>query len=135
METKRLKVTNRKQFECLVAHMEKNPAIAKGQKYAEAASCSKAKYNEVWNRLSMELNSLGPPMRSLMEWQKVWTDFKLKTKRKLSHNRLESLATGGGTHKMAHFSSCEESVIALLSLDTAVNTTGNYCKKIYHCKI
>ncbi|XP_058827161.1 uncharacterized protein LOC131687128 [Topomyia yanbarensis] len=75
METKRLKVTNRKQFECLVKHMEKQPAVAKGQKFAEAACFSKAKYNEVWNRISRELNSLGPPTRSMMEWQKVWTDF------------------------------------------------------------
>ncbi|XP_058817842.1 uncharacterized protein LOC131681147 [Topomyia yanbarensis] len=125
METKRLKVTNRKQFECLVKHMEKQPAVAKGQKFAEAACFSKAKYNEVWNRISRELNSLGPPTRSMMERQKVWTDFKLKTKRKLSHNRNESRATGGGKNKMQQFSSCEESVIALLSLDTAVNITGS----------
>ncbi|XP_058448988.1 uncharacterized protein LOC131428948 [Malaya genurostris] len=120
MDTKRLKVTNRNQFEAMVSHMEKNPHIAKGQRFAETANISKTNYNVFWNRLTADLNSLGPPIRSIMEWQKVWSDYKLKIKRKLGYNKNETRATGGGNNRMVQLSSCEEAVSGLLSLDVAV---------------
>lgn len=71
MEPKKLRVTNRKQFEELVHRMEANPAVAKGLKYAEAANISKPIFQSTWTDTTSALNSLGPPSRKSSEWQKV----------------------------------------------------------------
>ncbi|XP_055623262.1 uncharacterized protein LOC129766699 [Toxorhynchites rutilus septentrionalis] len=124
MEVKRMRVTNCKQFELMVARMEAHPAVAKGLKFCEASRITRESYLEIWNDLTTGLNSLGPPTRSVHEWQKVWTDFKLKVKRKLAHNKRETEATGGGPNQFINLSSTEEAVVNLLSLDCAVYQSG-----------
>ncbi|XP_055637341.1 uncharacterized protein LOC129776007 [Toxorhynchites rutilus septentrionalis] len=120
MEAKRMRVTNCKQFELMVARMEAHPAVAKGLKFCEASRITRESYLEIRNDLTTGLNSLGPPTRSVHEWQKVWTDFKLKVKRKLAHNKRETEATGGGPNQLINLSSTEEAVESLLPLDCAV---------------
>lgn len=35
-----------------------------------------------WEELSAELNQIGPPFHSSIDWRRVWTDFKSNQKRK-----------------------------------------------------
>ncbi|EAT32732.1 AAEL015047-PA [Aedes aegypti] len=123
MEVKRVRITNRKQFELLVASMEQNPSIAKGLKYCEAIHMGKDIFLDTWKNLSMRLNSLGPPTRSVPEWQKVWSDYKTTIKKKLAHNKKESAATGGGPNRMITLSAGEEAVVNLLKLDKALQAS------------
>lgn len=122
----RVRVTNRKQFEMLVAQMEAHPAVAKGLKFCAATGSSEATYEGVWKNITLELNSVGPPTRTAKEWQKVWSDYKLKIKGKLAHNKREANATGGGPNTMKVLSPTEETVVKLLSFDRAVNHSGLY---------
>ncbi|XP_055632535.1 uncharacterized protein LOC129773011 [Toxorhynchites rutilus septentrionalis] len=124
MEVKQVRVTNCKQFELLVARMEAHPAVARGVMFCQASRITKERYTEIWKDLATGLNSLGPPTRSVHEWQKVWTDFKLKVKRKLTHNKRETEATGGGPNQTMLLTSIEEAVVNLLSLDRAIDQSG-----------
>ncbi|XP_021697308.1 uncharacterized protein LOC110675807 [Aedes aegypti] len=117
----RVRVTNRKQFEFLVNRMEANPKLAKGLKFCEATGISSNTFTSIWHDLTVGLNSLGPPTRTVKDWQKVWTDYKLKIKNKLAHNKREVNATGGGPNSMKILSPTEETVVKLLSLDKMVN--------------
>ena len=51
----------------------------------------------------------------------VWADIKSGIKKKMSHNKKEFTATGGGQNKVYSFSRLEESVASLLSLEQMVN--------------
>ncbi|XP_029733468.1 uncharacterized protein LOC115269191 isoform X1 [Aedes albopictus] len=120
-----VRVTNRKQFEHLVSRMEAHPTVAKGLKFSEASGVSQDAFVSVWKELAAGLNSLGPPIRTVKDWQKVWTDYKLKVKHKLAHNKREVNATGGGPNNMKVLSPCEEAVVEMLSLDKTVNHSGS----------
>nr|XP_029712742.1 protein PRRC2C-like [Aedes albopictus] len=124
MEVKRVRVTNRRQFEHLVDRMEANPSVAKGLKFCEGSGLTADAFARLWEELAVGLNSLGPPTRSVKDWQKVWTDFKLKVKNKLAHNKREVNATGGGPNSLKVLSPTEETVVKLLSLDKMVNHSG-----------
>ncbi|XP_062535366.1 uncharacterized protein LOC134204575 [Armigeres subalbatus] len=124
MEVKRVRVTNRKQFEFLVNRLETQPAVAKGLKFCEASGVHQVVYTEFWNELAVGLNSLGPPTRTVKDWQKVWTDYKLKVKNKLAHNKREVTATGGGPNTIKVLSPTEEAVANLLLLDKMINHSG-----------
>ncbi|XP_065075289.1 uncharacterized protein LOC135699037 [Ochlerotatus camptorhynchus] len=125
MEVKKVRVTNRKQFEMLVSMLEEHPPVAKGQKFCEVMHISKQNYTEIWDGIRKKLNSLGPPMRTVEGWQKVWSDYRQNVKHKLAYNKKESQATGGGRNKMNVLSSCEEAVVKLLALDRTVNHSGS----------
>lgn len=81
-----LKVTNRKQFERLVHLMQKNPQIARG---ARTYGQSKQQVEEQWKKIADELNSFGPPRRTGKEWQRVWINYKAKTKKKMSDEHFQ----------------------------------------------
>lgn len=66
-----VRVTNRKQFEHLVSRMEAHPTVAKGLKFSEASGVSQDAFISVWKELAAGLNSLGPPIRTVKDWQKV----------------------------------------------------------------
>lgn len=124
MDVKRVKITNRKQFDHLVQWMEKNPKVAKGQKFCKAIGVNSDTYEQKWANLSVALNSRGPPTRSVKEWQRVWNDYKLKIKKKLVYNKREANATGGGPNTMKVLAPTEEAVVKLMSLDKTVNHSG-----------
>ncbi|XP_055621942.1 uncharacterized protein LOC129765563 [Toxorhynchites rutilus septentrionalis] len=100
--------TTKKQFERLVQLLEKNPDIAKG--------FIRGNSGPFWNDCAAELNSLGPPIRDRSGWKKVWADYKSALKRKLSHNKREQRATGGGPNKTIHLSELEEQAVQLTGL-------------------
>ncbi|XP_011208926.2 uncharacterized protein LOC105230053 [Bactrocera dorsalis] len=81
-----LKITNGKQFERLVHLMQKNPQIARG---ARTYGQSKQQVEEQWNKIADELNNFGPPRRTGKEWQRVWINYKAKTKRKISDEHFQ----------------------------------------------
>ncbi|XP_055905173.1 uncharacterized protein LOC129940753 [Eupeodes corollae] len=97
-------ITNKKQMEILVRLVEENLDIAKGV-------CAKSQAKPRWEKFASELNGEGPPMRTWEKWLKVWTDFKFNTKKKMSQNKVEQKATGGGPNKLHTFSQLEEAVI------------------------
>ncbi|XP_062534185.1 uncharacterized protein LOC134203323, partial [Armigeres subalbatus] len=124
MEVKRVRVTNRKQFNLLVTQMEAQPAVARGLKFCEASGINRNSYDDMWRDLTVRLNSLGPPTRTEKDRQKVWTDYKNSIKNKLAHNKREANATGGGPNAMKILSPMEEVVVKLLSLDKMINHAG-----------
>uniref|UniRef100_A0A0K8V970 Regulatory protein zeste n=1 Tax=Bactrocera latifrons TaxID=174628 RepID=A0A0K8V970_BACLA len=81
-----LKITNGKQFERLVHLMQKNPQIARG---ARTYGQSKQQVEEQWNKIADELNNFGPPCRTGKEWQRVWINYKAKTKKKMSDEHFQ----------------------------------------------
>ncbi|XP_055919018.1 uncharacterized protein LOC129951046 [Eupeodes corollae] len=97
--------------------MESNPNLARG--VGEFGS-SKKNQKEYWDQFATTLNSLGPPTRDGKEWHKVWLDYKLKIKRKLSMNKAEVVATGGGKYYQVSLTPLEQAVDELLGLEQAV---------------
>lgn len=67
--TSRMKISSAKQFETLVAELEKNPSLAKGFRRGTVPSNFKGQWEEIANKL----NSFGPPLRDSDGWQKVNT--------------------------------------------------------------
>ncbi|XP_067636691.1 uncharacterized protein [Eurosta solidaginis] len=97
--------------------MEKNSHIAK-------LTCTKVQVTKKWDDITMELNCLGPLVRTTKKWIKVWADIKSKTKTKMSENIVEYRATGGGPNRLNIFTHSEESITGLLSLHTSVDPPG-----------
>ncbi|XP_055632496.1 uncharacterized protein LOC129772976 [Toxorhynchites rutilus septentrionalis] len=109
--------TTKKQFERLVQLLEKNPDIAKG--------FMRGNSGPFWNDCAAELNSLGPSIRDGSGWKKVWADYKSALKRKLSHNKREQWATGGGPNRTIHLSELEEQAVQLTGqLETVEGIPG-----------
>lgn len=100
--------------------MEQNPNLAKGfHKNTE-----KSTTNQQWGVIKTKLNSIGPPTREIDGWMKVWADFKTSVKKKRMHNKMESRATGGGIFKQKVLTPVEETVAALLQMDSIINPEG-----------
>ncbi|XP_039965938.1 uncharacterized protein LOC126761075 [Bactrocera neohumeralis] len=85
-ENSLLKITNGKQFERLVHLMQKNPQIARR---ARIYGQSKLQVEEQWNKIADELNNFGPPRRTGKEWQRVWINYKAKTKKKICDEHFQ----------------------------------------------
>ncbi|XP_036335024.1 uncharacterized protein LOC118745616 isoform X1 [Rhagoletis pomonella] len=100
-------VSNKKQLGRLVQLMQDNQDLAKG-------ICGRTRGKPRWEAIAVELNSLGPPLRSWEKWLKVWTDLKSKTKKKISENRAEFRATGGGPNSLHILTPLEEGVASFL---------------------
>ncbi|XP_053957689.1 uncharacterized protein LOC128862902 [Anastrepha ludens] len=120
------KRTTAQQFQKLVEIMKKNPDVARGVGKFVPTKKSRA---ELWEKFATELNAMGPPMRSGREWNKVWLDYKLKLKRKISTNRHKTMATGGGSYTQRGLTPLERTVDELLHLQEAVNPTGMESEK------
>ncbi|XP_053968300.1 uncharacterized protein LOC128869723 [Anastrepha ludens] len=97
--------------------MEEHPQFAKG-------ICNKVHAAKKWEEFTTELICLGPPIRTAAKWIKVWADMKSKAKKKMSQNKAELRATGGGPNKLQGLSSTEESIIGLLQFDVCINPPG-----------
>ncbi|XP_055910685.1 uncharacterized protein LOC129945048 [Eupeodes corollae] len=115
------KHTSTKQFATLVEFLKENSGIAKGILNAPKY---KAKTRELWDEITVVLNSLGPPVKTSDGWKKVWKDFKYHIKDKLRENKKSMLGTGGGPNKQHVFSVLEEDIIALLVCGLKVRKFG-----------
>ncbi|XP_067614614.1 uncharacterized protein [Eurosta solidaginis] len=112
--------TSRDQFKCLVSKMKEHPDIAKN--FTRNAT------NEVeqfWEGVRDDLNSLGPPSKTIAEWKKVWSDFKYAVKKKLAHNKRDMQATCGGENRQQPLTSLEEGVADLAGLNDCVGGIRN----------
>ncbi|XP_055907590.1 uncharacterized protein LOC129947817 [Eupeodes corollae] len=107
--------TNKKQMETLVDLMEKNPDIASG--YSKK---SKEEVTRFWKIVDRELNSTGPPVKSIFEWKKVWSDKKKYIKNKMSENLKMKHGTGGGPFREYKFSALDEAIIKLCGMTQSV---------------
>ncbi|XP_033247993.1 uncharacterized protein LOC117188368 [Drosophila miranda] len=95
-----------------IAFMERHPMIAinylKGDKLAAEAA---------WKRLSKELNSVGPPVKEVCEWKRVWKDWKSCIRKKINNNRLEdSNACGKGSLYQDTLTALEDAVAVICDL-------------------
>ena len=61
-----LRTTNKKQISLLLQKMKENPSIAGG-----FSRDSKEAVTAFWNDAVVDLNSAGPPTKSIAEWKKV----------------------------------------------------------------
>ncbi|XP_054745392.1 uncharacterized protein LOC129249786 [Anastrepha obliqua] len=119
MESNKMKrTTTREQFKGLISRMKERPA----KKFTRS---SPNEVEQFWESVREELNSLGPPSKSISEWKKVWSNFKSAIKKKLAHNKRELQATGGGENREQPLSSLEEDVAALVGLNDCVGGTKN----------
>ncbi|XP_023162811.1 uncharacterized protein LOC111593948 [Drosophila hydei] len=94
-----------------VAFMERHPIIAKnyykGDKLASEAA---------WQRLSKELNSVGPPVKEAGEWKRVWKDWKSCIRKKIANNRLEPNSTGKSSLYQDTLTPLEDAVATITDL-------------------
>ncbi|XP_055910557.1 uncharacterized protein LOC129944924 [Eupeodes corollae] len=88
--------------------MQENSEIAKG-----STKSNREKVTEFWNRLTLELNSAGPPVKSEFEWNKA------------SANKMHQKGTGGGPNKTQKFSPSEEDIFQLVGMKEAVEGVGS----------
>ncbi|XP_037930398.1 uncharacterized protein LOC119665172 [Teleopsis dalmanni] len=90
--------------------MEKYPDIAKG-------ICNKARSRPTWEKIAVELNSLGPPIKTWDKW------VKLKQK-KIAANTAQFKLTGGGPSLVQTLSPMEEAIDNLVDLNQSTDPKG-----------
>ncbi|XP_053947665.1 uncharacterized protein LOC128856392 [Anastrepha ludens] len=91
--------TQKKQFEIQLDFLTTHPDLAKGLMKTPNA---KTTVNNLWKRLTSQLNAAGPPMRDMAGWRKVWADYKLHLKGKMRRNKTNIAGTGGGPPFIPH---------------------------------
>ncbi|XP_055913460.1 uncharacterized protein LOC129947048 [Eupeodes corollae] len=101
--------------------MEKNTDIATGFTTYRA----KEDLAKFWKKTETELNSLGPPIKSISDWKKVWLDKKKYIRNKMSENIKNKKATGGGQFKEHKFSRLEETIIRICSMKDSIEGCRN----------
>ncbi|XP_073823692.1 uncharacterized protein [Musca autumnalis] len=75
-----VKITSTEQFDLLKHEMLLKPEAAMG--YCHGVD--RAKVDAQWKEIVEKLNALGPPHRTVAEWKKVWSDVRLRTKKRIS---------------------------------------------------
>ncbi|TMW46635.1 hypothetical protein DOY81_008285, partial [Sarcophaga bullata] len=73
-----VKKTTNEQFDLLKSEMSVHLAAARG--YGMGAD--RATVDAEWREIVEKLNAIGPPHRSLTEWKKVWSDIRLRNKKR-----------------------------------------------------
>ncbi|XP_067619400.1 uncharacterized protein [Eurosta solidaginis] len=121
MESGKNKISTKDQIERLIELMERHPEVGRGK---PQFGCSQNRVKELWEEFALELNSLGPPTRTAPEWTRVWVHYKANLKRKLSNNRNNLVATGGGPSHEKSLSPLEESVAQLIQIRSQVAPSG-----------
>ncbi|XP_036317354.1 uncharacterized protein LOC118732332 [Rhagoletis pomonella] len=95
--------------------MEASPDIARGFHRG-----NKEEVARFWRNAEMELNSVGPPMKNITEWKKVWTDVKKYVRHKAAENLKHSRGTGGCPNVQKPFSPIEEAIYNLIGMKESV---------------
>lgn len=76
--------------------MQCHPDFGKGKR---RESIDQLRFDEEWRCLTEDLNAIGPPIRTSMEWRKVWTDFKANKRRKLATSKTNARVGEGSKRK------------------------------------
>lgn len=119
--------------------MEENAEFARG---SVVYGGSKLSSEDQWKKLSTKLNTLGPPMRTVVEWKKAsffltiiysvclhkclqtWADLKSRTKKKIAENMKSMNETGGGLYRVNSLSELEQIIDRTLFLTKAAAPAG-----------
>nr|XP_041632468.1 uncharacterized protein LOC121502800 [Drosophila kikkawai] len=91
--------------------MEKNDDIARGYTKGDRVAV-----DAKWVELANDLNAAGPPVKDVGGWKKAWADWKTSIKKKLAHNKKESIATGGGPFNQMPLTDMETKIADLCGL-------------------
>ncbi|XP_058827717.1 uncharacterized protein LOC131687628 [Topomyia yanbarensis] len=80
----------------------------------------KDKCSKLWMDMITKLNAVGPPVKTVAEWKRVWPTRKYKTKTKLSSNKKSPKKTGGGPYSVEELTFADESIIEACGLEATV---------------
>ncbi|XP_075149947.1 uncharacterized protein LOC142224021 [Haematobia irritans] len=100
------RTTTSEQFKLLRSEMLKHPAAAMGY----VAGTDRSKVDAEWKEIQEKLNAIGPPYRSLPEWKKVWSDVRLRIKRRMNDGSLHK-----GRGRSNNITSEEDNLMEALS--------------------
>ncbi|XP_017109719.1 uncharacterized protein [Drosophila bipectinata] len=81
------------QDEVSLYFMQGNESLARGFAKGDRVA-AEAK----WSELVGALNAIGPPIKDVAGWKKVWCDWKANIRKKIAQNKAEFRATGGGPY-------------------------------------
>lgn len=117
--------------------MDSQPGIARG--FFKGGKEELAKF---WRSAEIQLNSAGPPMKTVAEWKKVhkcismnyrflmhilikfllqvWVDQKKYVRHKAAQNVRARTGTGGGPNTEKKFTATEEAIYKLISMKESV---------------
>ncbi|XP_053968974.1 uncharacterized protein LOC128870385 [Anastrepha ludens] len=95
--------------------MEGNPAIARG-----FFKGSKEEAARFWEKVNVQLNAAGPPIKTIVEWKKVWADQKKYVRQKVANNIKIQKGTGGGPNMEKVLSPLEEASFKLIGIKQSV---------------
>lgn len=113
----RAKITTAEQFNFMLNFFEEQPDLASGR-----LNCvrGKEKSDQLWTNVTDSLNSLGPPIRSMEGWKKIWADLKSKTRNKMRKQIEDRKKTGGGPSSAKPLSALEERILTVTNLNLSV---------------
>ncbi|XP_053967783.1 uncharacterized protein LOC128869271 [Anastrepha ludens] len=106
---------NSKQELILVEFMESHPDLAKNFSKGDRVAVE-----EKWKELTTLLNAKELPQKDFNGWKKIWSDWKWCIRKKVTHNNLESRATGGGPFNKHVLTSNEECIARTCGIFAAI---------------
>ncbi|XP_041773088.1 uncharacterized protein LOC121594144 isoform X3 [Anopheles merus] len=113
--------TTKVQYKKMIDIMETAPGIAR--------AIFKGNQTQFWEELTTQLNALGPPVKAVGTWKRVWFDYKCAVKKKLRDNKNALAATGYGRRcRTKTLNELEERVATISNLRSIV--VGN-CRTRY----
>ncbi|KMQ89372.1 hypothetical protein RF55_11007 [Lasius niger] len=99
-------------------YMKQHPDFGRGR--LRYNSENKRKIDELWEKLSLTLNTAGyGPRKSPKEWAKTWRDWKSNVLKKVAKHKTYMMGTGGGSPKELQLSSTENALLNFLTLDAS----------------
>ncbi|XP_046801212.1 uncharacterized protein LOC124418572 [Lucilia cuprina] len=105
----------------MCSEIRKHPELASNKQiFGE----NKNKTDELWAEICSKLNAVGPPSREIVEWKKVWSDLKGRTKKKIVANHKSLITTGGGAFHSETLSALEEMVDEAANIRSAAIPDG-----------
>ncbi|XP_049302102.1 uncharacterized protein LOC126762800 [Bactrocera neohumeralis] len=95
--------------------MAENPDLAAG-----FSKQGKDRQEALWKETAADLNSAGPPTKTVSEWKRVWNDQKRYVRKKLTFNAEQIRGTGGGPNLHHKLSTSEETIVAITGMTNSV---------------
>ncbi|KMQ81958.1 hypothetical protein RF55_24668, partial [Lasius niger] len=75
---------------------------------------------DIWEEITNKLNSSGEgPVKTVQEWIKSWSDWKMYVLKKETNRRRNVQSTGGGPPKLVNFTDLEEQLLEILTPEAA----------------
>ncbi|XP_043063792.1 uncharacterized protein LOC108101356 [Drosophila ficusphila] len=99
------------QDEIILDFMKDKPDLARGFVKGDRVA-AEAK----WADLAGALNAIGPPIKDVAGWKKVWCDWKSNIRKKIAKNKAEARATGGGPYSQQIVTDVDEEVAKICGL-------------------